>query len=318
MIPKISLITPSFNQGQFIEETILSILDQGYPNLEYIIIDGGSTDQTVEIIKKYEDRITYWVSEKDNGQAHAINKGLERTTGEIVNWINSDDYLEPGSLLKLAESYQKNPRGEVFCGYTRCYWFPSMEHSHTYRMGLKKNATKTLLNIEMNQPGTFYRTEIMKDLGGVNESLRYIFDNELWMKYLCKYGQNKVELLDFLIAHFRQHGESKSFGEGFEKFHEEQELLLKTIGNVLSIPVFLKQLTNPNNESNTTFQSLISTISINQDIFESYLIIENLVSIANNRTIEHRRKHVLNAVLVNGVKLNRKNISGLFKVLIGR
>ena len=94
--PRISIVTPSFNQGQFIEETIRSILLQGYPNLEYIIIDGGSTDESVEIIKKYEPWLTYWVSEKDRGQAHAINKGLERCTGEILAYINSDDYYYPG------------------------------------------------------------------------------------------------------------------------------------------------------------------------------------------------------------------------------
>lgn len=93
--PKISIVTPSFNQGQYIEETIRSILLQGYPNLEYIVIDGGSTDGAVDVIRKYEKWLTYWVSEPDKGQADAINKGLERCTGEIFNWINSDDILLP-------------------------------------------------------------------------------------------------------------------------------------------------------------------------------------------------------------------------------
>ena len=92
-LPKISIVTPSFNQGQFIEQTICSVLDQGYPNLEYIIIDGGSTDNTIDIIRKYESKITYWISEPDSGQADAINKGLSIATGSIFNWINSDDYF---------------------------------------------------------------------------------------------------------------------------------------------------------------------------------------------------------------------------------
>ncbi|MEI7737070.1 MAG: glycosyltransferase family 2 protein, partial [Ferruginibacter sp.] len=103
--PKISIVTPSFNQGHFIEETITSVLDQQYPNLEYIIIDGGSTDNTVEIIKKYATHLKYWVSEKDAGQANAINKGLQHCTGEIFNWLNSDDYLESGALQKIADTF---------------------------------------------------------------------------------------------------------------------------------------------------------------------------------------------------------------------
>jgi glycosyltransferase involved in cell wall biosynthesis len=91
-LPKISIVTPSFNQGMFLEKTILSVLEQGYPNLEYIIIDGGSSDNSVEIIKKYEKHLAYWESEPDQGQSHAINKGFERATGEIFGWLNSDDW----------------------------------------------------------------------------------------------------------------------------------------------------------------------------------------------------------------------------------
>ena len=107
-LPKISIITPSFNQGKYIEQTIQSVLQQDYPDLEYIIIDGGSTDETVDVIKKYKKHLACWVSEPDNGQAHAINKGLKIATGGIFNWLNSDDYLEPGALKAVAHAFLKN------------------------------------------------------------------------------------------------------------------------------------------------------------------------------------------------------------------
>lgn len=107
--PSISIVTPSFNQGIFLEETIRSVLLQGYPNLEYIVIDGKSTDNSVEVIKKYEPWITYWVSEKDRGQSHAINKGFERATGEVLGWLNSDDYFARDALMNLILLRKINP-----------------------------------------------------------------------------------------------------------------------------------------------------------------------------------------------------------------
>lgn len=107
--PRLTIITPSFNQGRFIEETIRSVVQQGYPNLEYIIIDGGSTDNTVEIIRKYEHSVTYWVSEPDHGQSHALNKALSRATGDIVGWINSDDLYTENCFQKVIEAFAASP-----------------------------------------------------------------------------------------------------------------------------------------------------------------------------------------------------------------
>ena len=135
--------------------------------------------QSVDILKKYDKYLAWWVSEPDYGQAHAINKGLKHATGDIFNWINSDDYLEPRALKMIADSFELGSNTEVVCGFTHCFFDENKETSHTYRMGIKKNPTDTLLKVEMNQPGTFYRTSVVRDLGGINASLRYVFDNEL-------------------------------------------------------------------------------------------------------------------------------------------
>jgi glycosyltransferase involved in cell wall biosynthesis len=117
--PRISIVTPSYNQGEFIEETIRSVLLQGYPNLEYIIIDGGSTDTTLAMIKKYQPYIAHWVSEPDRGQSHALNKGFQQATGDFVGWQNSDDFYAIDALATLAHTYQQDPDIDILYGSTK-------------------------------------------------------------------------------------------------------------------------------------------------------------------------------------------------------
>ena len=221
--PKISIVTPSFNQGGFIEQTILSIINQNYPNLEYIIIDGGSTDNTIEIIRKYADLITYWVSEPDNGQSHAINKGLERCTGELFNWINSDDYLEDGALLKIGNKYLET-NADIICGYSSIFNDTTKNELMKHRTEIFLNVESTIVQQKINQQAMFYKLSIIKILGNVNSNLNFVMDLELWFRYLCKFGQHRIVLIDNLIAHFRIHGNSKTDNYQY-KFREEENAI---------------------------------------------------------------------------------------------
>ncbi len=218
---KISIVIPTLNQGHYIEQTLVSIFNQNYPALELIVIDGGSNDSTVQILNQYDKYITYWVSEPDCGQAHAINKGLVKATGDIFNWINSDDFLEPGALKAIATAFKAQPNKKIMCGYTHCFYDDTGITSHTYRMGIKSSVSETILDVEMNQPGSFYSMEAIRSLGTINPTLRYVFDDELWFRFLCKFGLESVGFTNELIAHFRLHQNSKSVGDGFYEFYKE-------------------------------------------------------------------------------------------------
>ena len=185
-LPKISIVTPSYNQGQFIEETIRSILLQGYPNLEYIIIDGGSTDNTIEIIKKYSAFLTYWVSEKDSGQSSAINKGLSMATGDIFCWINSDDMLSPNSLSNVAQllNINKNPDPNWLIGGCE---FISDDGTHITNVYPKKITFEDAIIWTENsfpQPAVFWNQAMWKSARKLNESWHYAMDFDLWLSMI--------------------------------------------------------------------------------------------------------------------------------------
>lgn len=219
--PKISIVTPSYNQGQFIEETILSIINQNYPNLEYIIIDGGSTDNTVEIIKKYENFISYWISEKDNGQTEAIIKGLHKCTGELFNWINSDDMLAQNALWNIANSYVEN-RKDIITGITINVDSLGNELSR-YSFNENRSFEEILFLVNVNQPGSFWKTKIVKELG-LNPNLRYVMDLDLMLRYLFTYKNIQLTKLNQPIAFYRYHINSKTVNETFHFDLEEWAL----------------------------------------------------------------------------------------------
>lgn len=216
---KISIITPSFNQGDYIEQTILSILDdQDYKNVEYIIMDGGSTDQTVDIIKKYEDRISYWQSAPDGGQTEAINAGFKKCTGDIVTWICSDDYYEPGVFKKAVAAFKENSSINLFAGDRRLFGDSIEDKTHTGWWNAD-SLEKTLIYGEWNQPGSFFRREVWETLFPLDESLNVMMDNELWFRYLFKYGTSKVKYVPTTFAHGRYHDDSKSIKDYVECYH---------------------------------------------------------------------------------------------------
>ena len=188
--PKLTVITPSFNQGKFIERTIRSVLDQGYPNLEYAIVDGGSTDESVEIIRRYEDRLAWWVSEPDDGQSHAINKGLERTSGEIVAYLNSDDYLLPGALENAVRALEGSERSWVAGGALDVeegnppkrvrVWRPKPP---SYCEGpLRGHHWWLLVPWHVPQPSCFWRRELFDRYGIFRLDMHYAFDAEFMLR----------------------------------------------------------------------------------------------------------------------------------------
>lgn len=178
--PRVTVITPSFNQAAFLEQTIQSVLSQNYPNLEYWIVDGGSTDGSVDIIRKYADRLAGWVSEKDHGQAEAINKGFARATGEIVIWINSDDYFLPGSIAAAVQVLRDQPDlGLVFGDVVSINGEGEPINVMTYDdWGLDDLMQFNIIG----QPGVYMRRSVLEKSGYLDLNYHYLLDHHLWLR----------------------------------------------------------------------------------------------------------------------------------------
>lgn len=218
--PKITIVTPSYNQGDFIEATILSVLGQGYPNLEYIIIDGGSTDKSISIIKKYASQLHYWVSEKDNGQADAINKGFFLGCGEIFAWLNSDDLYMPGTLFRISEIYlASSNKLSVFFG--NCIHFGSAG-TEVYVTGSDVGQNSELYELNLYdyiiQPSSFWSKAVWKQVGELNTTLHYGFDWEWFLR--AKASGVKLQPLSDLFSLYRIHSQHKSSAGGEARYQE--------------------------------------------------------------------------------------------------
>lgn len=235
--PKISIVTPSYNQARFLEETILSVINQNYPNLEYIIIDGGSADNSKEIIKKYESYLTYWVSEKDLGQSNAINKGFKKASGDIFGWINSDDYYYPGSFEVVAKAFLKNKKLDFVHGFEDhvnlhgkviCKYYPAFKSA---------KLSTIYSNTALLQLTCFWKSSCFGEVGGLDENLHMSMDFDLLIKLSKNY---KSKYINYCIGAFRRYPEQKSdinkmLSHGFN----EQFMVWERLVSQYKIPVVL-------------------------------------------------------------------------------
>lgn len=238
--PKISIITPSLNQGKFIEQTIKSVLSQKYPNLEYIIVDGGSTDSTLRILRKYSKQIK-WTSEKDKGQADAINKGMRMAKGDIIAYINSDDYYLPNTFSAVADFFNRNKDAKWLTGD---YIIvdekgKKIQPSVTlYKKLLRFLGGKNILSIVnyIAQPSTFWKRSVVSDVGFFNDSLKYVFDYDYWMRIIRQYPLFRVTSH---LSAFRIHSQAKGSLSFDKQFDEELKVLRTNTKNKLLIGLHL-------------------------------------------------------------------------------
>lgn len=208
--PKFTVVTPTYNQGKYIEKTIDSVLSQGDPNLEFIIIDGGSSDNTVEIIRKYECHLAYWVSEKDRGQSHAINKGMGKSTGEYLTWLNSDDWYLPGAMKVMRELFEANPQAGMVVGAGRIVR-PNGEEVY-YKTPTREITVESLFTWmrggDFMQPSSAFRRSAWNAAGQINESIHIALDVDLWLNMAL--AGVRFAVTDHLLSEALSHSEAKT------------------------------------------------------------------------------------------------------------
>lgn len=234
-LPLVSIITPSFQQGRFIDDTIQSVLTQDYPKIEYIVIDAQSTDDTIEILESYGQQFV-WLSEADNGQANAINKGLNLSHGDIVTWLNSDDLLKPGAVRAIVDKFNEYPEAGLVFG--------DLDLVDENRKMLQSVKLSDILPEELlfgnviGQPNVFIRKDVFETTGYINEKYHYVFDLDLWLRIAFRYTTHHISQS---IAEFRLHGESKSVLSR-QKFASEWLMILSQFFEQKDLPHNVKLL----------------------------------------------------------------------------
>ncbi len=210
MKPRISIVTPSFNQARFLEQTIRSVLEQDYADLQYGVVDGGSTDGSIEIIEKYRDQLAYVHVGPDTGQSQAINRGLARADGDVVGWLNSDDTLLPGALDAVATHFEHHPADNWLIGACRAL----DEHGRHGRVIQPQGeftlygALRRRVPFNVPQPGTFWRRALIEEVGALDEAMHHCMDFDLWCRFLA--AGHRPSLVDHELATYRFHSTSKS------------------------------------------------------------------------------------------------------------
>lgn len=224
--PKITIVTPSFNQAEYLSTTIESVLDQNYPNLEYIVIDGGSTDDSVKILKKFDRHITYWESESDRGQSHALNKGFARSTGEIMGWINSDDALEPGACSNISERIDDVTKPTWLIGATRII----NKRGSTIDVRSPRIVTqRTFYSWPSDwfpQQSTYWSRPMWNLVGQVREDLHYIMDCDLWVRM---FDIAEPLLTEKVLAAYRMHEVAKCVEQKDKAAYEYEKYVRASI-----------------------------------------------------------------------------------------
>ena len=207
----VSIITPSFNQARYLEQTIQSVLEQDYPSIEYIVVDGASTDGSVDVIEKYANKLAWWVSEKDSGQADAINKGFLRATGEIVAWLNSDDYYLPGAISAAVKAFEENP--DVLLVYGNMLAVDERGNSFN-ALHYKQLTLQDLLCFQIiGQPAVFFRREVLSKAGMLDPTFHFLLDHHLWIR-IAQHG--RILHVDQTWAAARYHAEAKNRAKAAE------------------------------------------------------------------------------------------------------
>ena len=219
--PRITIVTPSYNQGQFLEATILSVLNQDYPNLEYIVLDGGSTDQSRSIIERYADDLAYWRSGPDGGQAAALKEGFSRATGDILGWVNSDDLLAPRALEGVASAWSTHGPGILVAGKCEVFDEAGRHHFHSPRFQAAYGVPETMplasiLDMPRHwfrgeyfyQPEVFFPRDAYERVGGVDPSIYYTMDYDLWVRFALE--GTPVVVVPEVFARYREHAGQKT------------------------------------------------------------------------------------------------------------